>query len=476
MKIRPEKKLVSIGLTLFLTAVAIMLAYNLFFRIAEIKVLFGHLNKILAPVFYGLVLAYLMTPLLNLIEKKWIIRLFDYFKLMVSSKKRNTVIRAISVGLTIVIVLLLLFLFFKAVVPQTYESMKTLVSQYSTYSSNFINWVNELTKNNPEISKIIATLLSNYSAEAEDFFNDIAMPAVQKYLMPNVSGILESLSSGLVKAVSFVWNILVGLIISLYVIASKEKFASGSTRLCYAFLETEKANRFIRAMRYVHQTFIGFLSGKILDSAIIGFLCYLCCLFMKMPYPILISVIVGVTNIIPVFGPYIGAIPSTLIIMLVDPHKGLTFIIFIIILQQLDGNFIGPKILASSTGISSFWIIFAITLFGGLLGVFGMIIGVPVMAIIVNGVDRVTKGKLIKKELPVESDNYLSIERIDEYGTIKAYTPRPKQKSVNKDSLSYKVVNGIKKLFSKIGKAIFRFTKSIVVKIAKFFNEKRNNK
>lgn len=458
MKFKPQKKYFHIGLTIFLTAIAIMIAYFLFFRIGQIKAGLNRINSILAPVFYGLVIAYLMTPLLNLIERKFVRPLFDKENWGRENPKRNDHIRTLSVILTLLIVVMILYLFFSSVIPQIYTSIQSIISQYSVYTRNLTDWINSTMQKNPEIAKYLSSLVNDFSSEADDFLNDIALPAIKNLLLPNMNDILSTVSSGVIKVLMFVWNIVIGLVISVYVLAGKERFAQGSVRLCYAFLERDSANRFVDNVRFTHRTFIGFLGGKVIDSAIVGILCYFSCLILKMPYALLVSVIVGVTNIIPFFGPYIGAIPSTLIILLVDPGKALTFIIFIIILQQIDGNFIGPKILAQSTGITSFWIIFAITLFGGLFKIMGMIIGVPVTAVIISFIERITKSKLKKKELPEAPEEYLNVGKITEEGDIQRFVyKKPERKKMDQNSLVFRFFKTIWNLLKRLGGIIAAF-------------------
>ncbi len=448
MKFKPDKKYIQISMTIFFTSVAIMLVYFLFFRIEEIKAWFSSINKTLAPIFCGLIFAYLMTPLLNSIEKKLIKPLFDKRKWMVSNPKRGAHIRRISVVITFAIVLLFFYLFFYAVIPQLYGSILNLVSQYNTYTNNIINWINDTLNDNPDIADLLSKTIADYSDEADDYLNGIVLPAIQSFISPNLNNIFSSISQSIVKLFTAIWNIIIGLIISLYVLCSKEKFAQGSSRLCYAILETSSANKFIESVRFTHRTFIGFLSGKVVDSLIIGILCYIGCLIMKMPYTVLVSVIVGVTNVIPFFGPYIGAIPSIFIILLVDPKQALIFTIFIIVLQQFDGNFLGPMILSQSTGLTGFWIIFAITLFGGLFGVFGMVIGVPVTAVIFAGIENITAGRLKKKNLPVEPENYYEVGSVSPEGEFIHYEhEKPEKKEINKDSKFYKAFT---KLLSKL--------------------------
>jgi len=473
MKFKPEKKYLQIGLTLFFVAVGTMLVYFLFFRLSEIRAGIQAINKILAPIFYGLVLAYLMTPLMNTIEQKWLYPLFNKYNWWSKDKKRNKHIRGLSVLFTFAVVILLFYLFFASVIPQLYSSIQNLVSQYSTYTGNLTNYINSSLDNNPDVAKFLSSLVKDYSSEADDYLNDMVLPAIQSLLMPNMNDILSSLSNGIMKVIMFLWNVIIGLVISLYVLSSKEKFLRGFTRLTYAIFERTSANKFLDSVRFTHQTFIGFLAGKIVDSFIIGVICYICCLFAKMPYAILVSVIVGVTNIIPFFGPYIGAVPSTIIILLVDPKKALTFIIMILIIQQVDGNFIGPAILSQSTGLTSFWIIFAITLFGGLMGVPGMIIGVPVTAVIGAGIEKWTQGRLARKELPTDAENYYNVGFIDEDHNINPYVmEKPEKKKVNKNSPFYKLGVAIGRFFCKIGQLIWGLIKLAYVKIKGLIHKK----
>ena len=201
--------------------------------------------------------------------------------------------------------------------------------------------------------------------------------------------------------------------------ASKETFAAQGKKIIYAAFEKNSANSVLSSLRFVHRTFIGFFSGKVLDSIIICLLCFIGTTLLNTPYAALVSLIVGVTNVIPFFGPYLGAIPCAILILIVDlanPMSCITFVIFILILQQLDGNLIGPMILGDSTGLSGFWVIFSITVFGGLFGVGGMIVGVPVFAVFFAVVRGLVNRSLVKKSLPIQSDIYLNMESVNENG------------------------------------------------------------
>lgn len=449
MKIKLEKKFVQLGLTIFLTALAIMAAYFLFFRLGEIKAAISRLNNILAPVYWGLVLAYIMTPLLNTIERNILFPAFNKIKFIKNETKKRKLIRGISITITLLIFIFFVYLFFSALIPQVYSSIESIIKNYNRYTNNLVNWLNKIMDNNPEIASFISNRLVDYSSEADDYLTVSVIPMFENLLLPNVKEYIQNFSASILRVVKLLYSLIIGIIISIYVLSGKEKFASQSCKLCYAFFERSNANKFIDSMRFTHRTFIGFLSGKVLDSIIIGIICYILALILKLPYPVLIGVIVGVTNIIPFFGPYFGAIPSALIILMVDPKKVLPFIIMILILQQFDGNILGPKILSESTGLSSFWIIFSITLFGGLFGVIGMIIGVPFMAVIITGINTLTNSRLERRELPTDASNYFEVGQINEEGIFSHYeAPKKTQKENN---------NFIKKLticFCKIKKCI----------------------
>jgi len=218
-------------------------------------------------------------------------------------------------------------------------------------------------------------------------------------------------------------------VISIYVLFSKETFAGQGKKITFALFNTKTANQIIKDTRFISDTFIGFISGKIIDSIIIGFICFAGTSILKMPYALLISVIVGVTNVIPFFGPYLGAIPCTILILMVNPVKCIYFILFILVLQQLDGNFIGPKILGQSTGLSGFWVIFSITIFGGIMGVPGMIIGVPFFAVLYAMIKRLINRLLLKRGLPSETNKYMNVDYIQDKDVFVPQTAKEKAQS-----------------------------------------------
>jgi predicted PurR-regulated permease PerM len=236
---------------------------------------------------------------------------------------------------------------------------------------------------------------------------------VQTTLLPSLGSVVSNVTTGVAYVVKAVYNLIIGIIVSIYILGSYESFSAGARRLSYSLFGIEGAEKLRDGLAFTDKTFMGFINGKLLDSAIIGLICYIVCASLNMPYALLVSVIVGVTNIIPFFGPLIGAIPATIIILMVDPLKAFIFVVFVIILQQVDGNFIGPKILGNSVGINGFWVMFSIIVGAGLFGFWGMLLGVPVFVVIQALFDKAVVRKLQRSDLPVEPEAYADIRRID---------------------------------------------------------------
>ena len=260
--------------------------------------------------------------------------------------------------------------------------------------------------NNPEMARTVQQAIDSAVSWLQNW--------IKTDLLPNLNNIVYGLSSGVMGVVNVLKNLVIGLIVTVYLLASRRRFASQAKKIVYSLFPVKFANSFVSHSRYTHQVFGGFISGKILDSLIIGVICFVGCSFMKIPYTMLVSVVIGLTNIIPFFGPFIGAIPCGLLILLADPMRCLYFVFFIVVLQQFDGNILGPKILGDSTGLSSFWVLFSILLFGGLLGFVGMVIGVPVFAVIYNMINQFINRRLEKKDLSTETRLYDNLEYIDE--------------------------------------------------------------
>ncbi|MCI5585340.1 MAG: AI-2E family transporter [Lachnospiraceae bacterium] len=404
MKFRWDKKYLYWGLTAFVVLVGCIGVIYFLFNGSILKYNVKKIIKILMPIIDGLIIAYLLAPLVNIIEKKLLFPLYEKTKIEIDKKLMNRT-RIYSISLTFLLVISLLYSFIQFVIPQVYESIVSIVGQLPTYYNNLITDLDTLFRQNPEMEAYVVNLFNRFSNLNQD-------------LLKGINSVVQTLSQSVISLFREVLNLVVGFIISIYLLFSKERFIAQSKKIIYACFERHTANSIISDFKMINRTFGGFISGKILDSIIIGILCYICINIIGTPYSLLISVIVGVTNIIPYFGPFIGAIPSAILILMVDPIQCLYFVIFIFILQQFDGNILGPKILGNSIGISAFWIIFSVTVFGGLLGVLGMVIGVPVFAVIYNLFNRYIRKRLKRKGYPVETESYKDIVKIDEQNCI----------------------------------------------------------
>lgn len=385
------------GLTAFLVILASLISYYIMFHLDSFKGIISKLIIILMPVIDGMIIAYLLTPLLNYFERKIIKPFCSILPIKLKPKQQ----RICSILFTMIVVFMGFYVFFAMVIPQISSSLMTIIEQFPTYVNTLTVWVSQLLNDNPDFANFITNMINEYSVDLNNLFNT--------RIIPEINNVIMTVSISVVSILKELWNLIIGIIISFYLLGSKEKFSAQAKKIVYAFFSLEAANRFISNARFANKTFGGFFVGKIIDSIIIGILCFICTSIMGTPFCVLISVIVGVTNVIPFFGPFLGAIPSILLILFVDPLQALYFLIFVFILQQVDGNIIGPKILGSSTGLSSFWVIFSITLFGGLLGILGMIIGVPIFAIIFAFIKSLVESKLNLKELPAETAKYLRL-------------------------------------------------------------------
>ena len=286
---------------------------------------------------------------------------------------------------------------------------------------NLTEWVDRLTKQNSAISGKLDTFIADGSVYLEDW--------LRKNVLQQ-SDFIANITTGVYNVVRAIFNVIIGFIVSVYVLMTKEKFIGQAKKIIYAIFRPRYGNVVMEVGRKADEVFGGFFIGKIIDSMIIGVLCFFGLTLLKMPYILLISVIVGVTNVIPFFGPYIGAIPSAVLILLNDPIKGLYFLIFILVLQQLDGNVIGPKILGNSTGLSAFWVVFSILLGGGLFGFVGMIMGVPTFAVVYYIITMLINHLLEKKKLPLQTSEYGEKSYVDDSGRFVRENPEENDTAV----------------------------------------------
>lgn len=362
------KRYLKIGITgAAILASGILCAFVLFKMPVIISVLKG-ITEILKPFLYGVVFAYLLAPLCNKIEEK----LFQFFPKAKAKARRFICFIAIVISLCVAIAVI--WLIIMMIIPQVWDSVMKIIQMVPQKLIVVNNWIEHMLENQPELQAYFEEFSSQAESNIDSLLN---VDTIQK-----VQSIINSLSVQLFGVLGVVKNIFLGLLISAYLLGSRKLFGAQAGLILHGVFSDKWAKIIEEEIRYTDKMFNGFLVGKIIDSAIIGLLCFAGTSIMGFEAPAFISVIIGITNIIPFFGPFIGAIPCGLLLLLENPMHYLYFIIFIFVLQQLDGNVIGPKILGNTTGVSSFWVLFAILLFGGMWGVVGMVIGVPLFAVI----------------------------------------------------------------------------------------------
>ncbi|HIY12386.1 MAG TPA: AI-2E family transporter [Candidatus Agathobaculum merdipullorum] len=391
------------GLTAFCVIVSSAIVVFLLQWLPFIWTMFQKLLGILSPFIYGFVMAYLLMPVFNALYKRIQPRLSRRLKNGTRIAKGLCSILTLLIGIAVVGILLWM------VLPQLIVSVFSLLESMDTYLNEISGWVASLLKDNPVIERNFLQIYEEFSQQIVNWVQNIALPQ------------LVALMTGVVTTVSVLFDILIGIIIALYILNSKDTFCAQAKKVTYSLFSIDRANRIMGRVAYVHRVFGGFITGKLIDSLIIGVLCFIGLrlligfglMTMDQSYALLISVIIGVTNIIPFFGPFIGAIPSTILIMVISPVQAVYFVLFVLALQQFDGNILGPKILGNSTGLSSFWVMFAILLFGGVFGFAGMAVGVPLFAVLYSAVTEVVCSLLKKRGLSVDTNDYRGPRRLD---------------------------------------------------------------
>ena len=405
-----KKKYLYYGATLLAVCFIAMVFWHLLQHLSWLKNFSKTLLSGLSSVLIGMFIAYLLNPILVCLENKVFVPLAT---VLVRNNKRlknkDKFIfkfgRTLSIILTLVIFVGIIWEFLWLIVPQIYKSILSISNDIPTYVTNVQQWVMNLWANNQEQAAWLTNMLDQVTDTVTNFLNND--------LIPKLGDLIVNISTGVIGGVKFIFNFVVGIMVSVYIMAGKEKFGAQLKKMLYAFFSRRHANQILVGVRETDRIFGGFINGKIIDSIIIGFLCYFAMLILQLPYAVLISVIIGVTNVIPFFGPFIGAIPCAIIVFFVSPMQCVAFVILIFVIQQLDGNIIGPLILGDSIGISGFWIIVSISVGASMFGVAGMIFGVPICACLYNLVRYICNHLLRKKDLPTDSIEYMNMDRID---------------------------------------------------------------
>ena len=358
-------------------ALSIVFFFLLYFN-DHIRAWLGKIVGILKPFIYGGVMAYLLKPVCNVFEEKLVCWLTPSGK--TPSARVRRIGAAVSIGVSVLLGIIIVAALLMMVLPQLATSIAGIVTMLEANIKYLEQWLTQFLGEQTVIMNYIENISVGITDRLTDWLNT--------QLLPNIQMVIGGVTSSVFGIVTVFKNLFIGLIVAIYLLGSRKQFAMQGRLIVYSVLKKRWADVVIGEVRFADRMFCGFINGKLLDSAIIGLLCFLFMWLFKLPYALLVSVIVGVTNVIPFFGPYIGAVPSVLLILMVSPIQSLVFLAFIIVLQQFDGNILGPRILGNVTGLSSFWVLFAILVFGGLFGFIGMIIGVPVFAVIYDIVKK----------------------------------------------------------------------------------------
>lgn len=386
MRIKWNIKYTTIAVYIFIVSALSILFYLITSEVSLFKIQVGKYLSTFQPIIIGFVFAYIFNFILEFYEETLL--KFLSFKRLKGKGSRIT-----GIILTYSTVILLLYLFLNFVLPQLISSMVGLVNDIPSYVK--------------DISKRIVDFSNQFYLD-EEYYGILLekWDEFVEYIIKFVTDLIPKLGNFTKTILSSIWNIILGIIISIYLLIDKEKFLALGRKLTYSLFSQKRADRTIELIRRGDHIFGRFLTGKILDSLIIGILTFIILSIFKIPYTILVSFIVGITNIIPFFGPFIGAVPSFFIILFESPPKALWFLIIILVIQQIDGNIIGPKILGDSLGISAFWILFSLLIGGKLLGFVGLIIGVPLFVFIYSIIKDIVEARLERKGLPIETKNY----------------------------------------------------------------------
>lgn len=405
---QPKRKMwdirpyLAIGTTAVLVVLVCIIIFFLILRFGELVSGLRALGQILQAVLIGAVLSYVLNPVMVFFER----HLQKAFrKRRVDEKRIRKLSRSIATAGAVLVFLGIIAALLCMIIPQLIISVEHLASTLPGQMQNLMDRMQAFSKGDTPLAALVRDLITNGTTYLQNW--------IQNAFLNQAQDLMSYITSGVVGAVKTIFNFIVGIIISIYILMKKEVFISQLKKMIYAVFPPRGGNRIMEVLRKSDDILGGFLIGEIIDAMIIGLLCFGVLYIGRFPYALLVSVIVGVTNIIPFFGPFLGAIPGALLICLESPLHALYFLIIILIIQQLDGNVIKPKVLGDSTGLSPFWVIFAILLFGGIFGFLGMLFGVPVFAIIYYLVKRIAEHFLRKRKLPEKTKDYLDFDHMD---------------------------------------------------------------
>ena len=390
------------GLTALVVIFISILLVVIFTNLPGFFALIGSIGKILSPLISGVVIAFLLNPLVNFVD----CRLGPLLQKKLKPQTAKNLSRAAGIVMALIVAGILVYGFFAMLLPQLYESVMNIVDNAGTYFNSIETWATNILEDNPDIQGYVDKGLEQLRGFIENW--------VKTTFLSDMSKLVTTVSTSVIAVVKSLTNFIIGLVASVYMLWSKDTFRAQTKKIMVATMRPSAADRLLALGRNAYRIFNGFIIGKLIDSAIIGVLCYIGCEILKMPFTALVATIVGVTNVIPFFGPIIGAVPSAFLILLVDPLKAFYFVIFVIVLQQLDGNVIGPKILGNTVGISGFWVLASITIAASIFGFAGMLLGVPVFALIYVLISDGVNARLRKKQHSTVTEDYRDIQTVED--------------------------------------------------------------
>lgn len=441
---------------LFLVLISAAVVYLLIINLDDIFSGLMFMLSVLKPVIYGAIIAYLLNPLTKMYYR---LLLKGYEKKGKSPSDKTvrimesmTIVFALLTGVLIIAILCWL------VIPQLITTVISLIETVPSQANDYYNYITDKIQSNKYIASRMQDTALQATKYMDNIMNNDLFPWLKSELLPNLNIYAKQFANGVMSFINVLYNLFIGIIVAIYLLKGKRVFAAQAKKITYGVCRKKTADTIIHYVRISNNMFSGFISGKIVDSTIIGIICFILMTIFRMPYALLVSVIVGVTNVIPVFGPYIGAIPSALLILLVSPVQALYFIILVAILQQVDGNIIGPAILGESTGLSAFWVLFSILFFGGFWGIVGMLVGCPLFAVIYTIAKDFINYCLEKRKLSTDTQTYVNLKTIEdgrdgyeyiEYTVSEINGKRNKKNSASKAKNS-SLMSVLKKFFKKV--------------------------
>ena len=390
------------GLTALVVIFISILLVVIFTNLPGFFTVLASIGKILSPLISGVVIAFLLNPLVNFVD----CRLGPLLQKKLKAQTAKNLSRTAGIVMALIVAGILVYGFFAMLLPQLYESVMSIVDNAGTYFNSIETWATNVLEDNPDIQGYVDKGLEKMRGFIENW--------VKTTFLSDMSKLVTTVSTSVIAVVKSLTNFIIGLVASIYMLWSKDTFLAQTKKIMVATMRPSAADRLLALGRNAYRIFNGFIIGKLIDSAIIGVLCYIGCEILKMPFTALVATIVGVTNVIPFFGPIIGAVPSAFLILLVDPLKAFYFVIFVIVLQQLDGNVIGPKILGNTVGISGFWVLASITIAASIFGFAGMLLGVPVFALIYVLISDGVNARLRKKQHSTVTEDYRDIQTVED--------------------------------------------------------------